>query len=298
MVAGKVTRPGLSNPGSNEARWPAGVHGSTKERGHSVDVNPLIREHYAGDDLAERLLAAAREHSDHVDPTWLDLAPFDHLHAGGLPATRYLLGALDLATGMRVLDVGCDIGGTARCVAADFGGPVTGVDLSSDFVRAARLLTERVGLGDRARFVTTEGDLAALVDDSIDRATLVHVGMNVPNKAALFAEVYRVLAPGGRFGLFEQVRVGAGELPYPMPWAGDERSSFVATVDEYRDALETSGFQVDAVEDRTAVIARTPPTGPGPGVVFGPEFAERIGNNMAATQAGTLAAVMILASRR
>ena len=45
--------------------------------------------------------------------------------------------------------------------------------------------------------------------------------MNLPDKPAVFAEVRRVLAEGGLFGLFEQVRTGPGTLTYPLPWAQD-----------------------------------------------------------------------------
>ena len=74
---------------------------------------------------------------------------------------------------------------------------------------------------------------------------MVHVGMNIPDKQAVFAEVHRVLAPGGRFALYEQMRTGDGDLPYPLPWAEDERSSFVETVDDYSAHLEAAGFTVD-----------------------------------------------------
>jgi hypothetical protein len=49
----------------------------------------------------------------------------------------------------------------------------------------------------------------------------------------VFAEVHRLLEPGGVFGLYEQMRIGPGDLTYPLPWAVDERSSFVASPEEY-----------------------------------------------------------------
>src|SRR5690349_1620976 len=85
---------------------------------------------------------------------------------------------------------------------------------------------------------------------------MVHVGMNLPEKRAVFAEVHRVLRPGGRFALYEQVRTGDGELPYPLPWAEDERSSFVETVADYRAHLDAAGFVVEDAEDRTPTWAR------------------------------------------
>ena len=80
---------------------------------------------------------------------------------------------------------------------------------------------------------------------------MVDVGMNVPDKTAVFAEVHRVLRPGGRFALYEQVRTGEGELPYQLAWAQDDRSSFVESVADYRAGLEAAGFEVEVEEDRT-----------------------------------------------
>jgi MPBQ/MSBQ methyltransferase len=264
-----------------------------------MDVTTLVKDHYSADDLAARVLAAvAGTTQDSAEPDWIDMAGVDNLHAGGLPATRYLLSALDLASTSRLIDVGCGLGGTARCAAAEHGCRVLGVDLSEDFVRAAEILTERCGLDKFATFTATPGDLSPVGDETFDRASLVHVGMNVPDKAALFADVHRVLQAGGRFGLYEQMRVGDGDLIYPLPWAADERSSFVATVDEYVEALLTTGFTIDLVQNRTADVAAGPPSGGlGPEVVFGPEFATRIAHNIAATRAGILGSVVIIASR-
>ena len=107
---------------------------------------------------------------------------------------------------MRLLDVGCGIGGASR-MAAMYGAQVTGIDLSPEFVDAAqvadRTCRPRVR---RATFVTTDGESMPLEVGSFDAAVMVHVGMNVPDKEALFAEVHRVLRPGGTFAVYEQVR--------------------------------------------------------------------------------------------
>jgi MPBQ/MSBQ methyltransferase len=262
-----------------------------------VDVRDLVTGHYgAAEDLATvilRALSGAGVDIDHLGAA--DLFPVDQLHAGGAPASRHALDRLEVAPGARLLDVGCGIGGAAR-MAATTGATVTGIDLTPEFVETARLLSDRVGLGDRTEFRTTAGESMPLDDGSFDAAVMVHVGMNVPDKTAVFAEVHRVLRPGGRFALYEQVRTGEGELPYPLPWAQDDRSSFVETVADYRAALEAAGFEVEAEEDRTPATLGPPPQGPvNNAVVFGPPFMHRIANNVAATKAGLLGAWLLLA---
>ena len=113
--------------------------------------------------------------------------------------------------------------------AATYRCPVVGIDLSPDFIRVGRQLTERVGLAGLVDLRVASGDRIDLADASLDRAMIIHVGMNIPDKPAVFAEVRRVLKPGAIFGVYEQMQVGDGEPTYPLPWAEDERSSFVET---------------------------------------------------------------------
>jgi MPBQ/MSBQ methyltransferase len=110
----------------------------------------------------------------------------------------------------------------------------------------------------------------------------------------------RVLADGGLFGLFEQVRTGPGELTYPLPWAAEESSSFLVDLPTTTGALTAAGFVVEEVEDRTAAVPEvaTPAPGPSPlspATVFGPGFAERLRNDRDAIRAGLLAPVVVLA---
>lgn len=263
-----------------------------------MDVGDLVRQHYSGDDLVGGVLAALAAHG--VDPASItvgDLAAVDQLHAGGPDATRYLFQQLGLDRTTRLLDVGSGIGGPARLAAVEFGCPVVGIDLSPDFVAAAERLTELVGLSGAVEFRVASGADSGLPDASVDRASLIHVGMNVADKGALFAEVRRVLRDGGLFGLHEQMRTGPGELPHPLPWATDARSSFVATSDEYVRELTAAGFRVTRQENRRGALARGAPTParPDQAAVFGPAFAERLANNVAAARAGLLAPVLLIA---
>jgi len=261
-----------------------------------MDVRDLVAQHYSPSDLTGTILRALTEAGLDIDHLGAgELLALDQLHAGGAPATQHALDRLGVGPGVRLLDVGCGIGGTSR-MAAMAGAEVTGIDLSEEFVSTATDLTSRVGLSERATFLTTPGESLPLDDAAYDAAVMVHVGMNIPDKQAVFTEVHRVLVPGGLFAAYEQVRTGEGDLPYPLPWAVDERSSFVESADDYRRHLEGAGFTVEEVEDRTPFTMGGPPPGPvSNAVVFGEEFVRRIGNNIAATKAGLLGAQLLLA---
>ena len=262
-----------------------------------MDVRDLVTRHYGvAEDLATTILRALSGAG--VDTEQLgaaDLFPVDQLHAGGAAASKHVLDRLGVEPGVRLLDIGCGIGGASR-MAAMTGAAVTGIDLTPEFVDTARVLSDRVGLGDRTEFLATAGESMPFDDGSFDAAVMVHVGMNVPDKTAVFAEVHRVLRPGGAFALYEQVRTCEGELPYPLPWAEDERSSFVETVADYRAHLEAAGFDVEREDDRTPATLGPPPQGPvSNAVVFGPPFVQRVANNVVATKAGLLGAWLFLA---
>ena len=261
-----------------------------------MDIGELVRQHYSGGDLAGGILAAlSAAGQDPASITVRDLAAVDQLHAGGPDATRHVFEQLSLGPTTRLLDVGSGIGGPARLAADEFGCSVVGVDLSPDFVAAAERLSDLVGLSSSVRFLVASGADTGLPDSSFDRASLIHVGMNIADKGAVFAEVRRLLVSGGVFGVYEQMRIGPGDLTYPLPWAVDERSSFVASPDDYARDLAAAGFRVVRQEPLTPARGGPPSGGLDQAAVFGPVFAKRIGNNLAAARAGVLAPILILA---
>lgn len=262
-----------------------------------MNLQDLVRDYYGSGGLTEAVLAAlssAGVDIDHLDPT--DLFSVDHLHAGGAGATEHVLDRLRLKPGQRLLDVGSGIGGPAR-MAAMSGATVTGIDLTPEFVETATALSARVGLAENIRFVATSGEELPFDGGSFDAALMVHVGMNIPAKEAVFTEVHRVLVPGARFALYEQMLTGTGDPSYPLPWAEDARTSFLETVEDYLGHLQAAGFAVDEIEDRTeAMLGPRPPANLTPADVFGPGFAKAAGNWMDASRAGLLRSVVVLAS--
>jgi SAM-dependent methyltransferase len=80
---------------------------------------------------------------------------------------------------------------------------------------------------------------------SFDGAYLLHVGMNIADKAGLFREVARVLKPGARLAIYDLMRTADGLLSFPVPWASTEAASFVADVKTYRESLNAAGLEVE-----------------------------------------------------
>ena len=61
---------------------------------------------------------------------------------------------------------------------------------------------------------------------AVDAAYMLHVGMNIAEKPALASDIFRVLKPGGKFGVFDMLKVPGGEeLLYPLPPASTAASA-------------------------------------------------------------------------
>jgi ubiquinone/menaquinone biosynthesis C-methylase UbiE len=272
-----------------------------------MDTEREVERHYTLDGLERRILdalVAAGKDIDRLTPE--DLSAADEFHLGWRAATAELAERLDLGPGMHLLDVGSGIGGPARHFAQARGCRVTGIDLTEAFVAVATALTRRCGLEESVSFRQASALDLPFEAGAFDAATLIHVGMNIPDKARAFAEVRRVLAPGARFGVYEVVRTGAAALTYPMPWAATPETSFVETADAYRRLLAEAGFEIEGERDRSEFVtglgramredvARNGVPPLGLHVLMGPASRERFGNVMAALERGDVAPVEFIA---
>jgi ubiquinone/menaquinone biosynthesis C-methylase UbiE len=211
-----------------------------------------ISAHYGRGDLMGRLRAALLD--DGVDPdhaTIEALAPYDHFHGRGLEATEELADLLTVAPEDHILDIGSGIGGPARYIARRFGARITGIDLTAEFCEVARQLTQMLGLEDRLDFKQGDATAMPFADASFDGAYSMNVSMNIADKAGFYAEIHRVLRPGGWLVLSELAQ-GPGDAPdYPTPWARTAESSFLATPQQTREGLEAAGFAVSSLRETT-----------------------------------------------
>jgi len=104
-----------------------------------------------------------------------------------------------LSPGERVLDLGSGAGTDSLIAAQMVGeqGHVTGIDMTPEMLTKARAAAAEMGASN-IEFVESEAERLPFPDASFDVVISNGVIDLIPDKDAVFAELYRVLAPGGR----------------------------------------------------------------------------------------------------
>jgi len=181
---------------------------------------------------------------------------------GAAPYRERLLESAALASGERVLDVGCGAGRTtrdaARAVAPD--GQVLGVDLSASMLDVARAAAAADGLGN-VTFEQADAQVHDFPKASYDVVLSQFGVMFFADPVTAFTNIHAALAPGGRTSLMVwqgldrnewaaslRGALAAGrDLPTPPPGAPGPFSW--ADPDTSRKILESAGFSDVAVAD-------------------------------------------------
>ncbi len=270
-----------------------------------------VAEHYTHGSLLAKITAGIESIGKTPASVTVDeLAPVDEFHIGGRQASEEFTSQLGLGGNDHVLDIGCGIGGTSRFVASRFGCRVTGIDLTPEFIETGTALCKWVGLDNLVELHHGNALDMPFTEGSFDAAIMLHVGMNIADKAGLFSEVYRLLRPGAVFGVYDVMKTGNDELKYPVPWSSVPDTSALATQAQYVAALQQAGFDVIEVHnrrefaadffaetrERMAAAGQTPPP-LGVHIAMGENAPAKITNMVENIAAGCCAPVEIIVRR-
>jgi ubiquinone/menaquinone biosynthesis C-methylase UbiE/predicted DsbA family dithiol-disulfide isomerase len=172
----------------------------------------------------------------------------------------YPHGTKSISEGDKVLDVGSG-SGTDLLVAAALTGPrgtVTGLDMTEAMIEKARTNVAKAGLTN-AKLVKGDATGIPVDDSSVDVVTSNGVLNLVPDKPKAFAEIFRVLRPGGRLQLAdivtkESVQAVCGIVP--QLWADCIGGASVEA--EYLEMIRRAGFVDVKVVDRIDYFSKSP----------------------------------------
>ena len=116
---------------------------------------------------------------------------------------RNLADALGLKPGMVAADLGCGVGGPLLEIARHSGARIVGVNNNAYQLGRARRFAEEAGLTHLAEFMLCDFTDVDAPDESFDAVYSIEATVHARDKVSVYGEAYRLLKPGGRFGVYE-----------------------------------------------------------------------------------------------
>ncbi|WP_407430073.1 arsenite methyltransferase [Arcticibacter sp.] len=155
-----------------------------------------------------------------------------------------------------VIDLGSGAGNDAFIARSEAGetGKVIGIDFTPAMIEKARLNAEKLAYHN-VEF--RQGDIENMpVSANVADVIVSNCVLNlVPDKAGVFADIYRVLKPGGHFSISDVVLVG--DLPEALRSAAEMYAGCVSGAiqkDAYLELIHNSGFKNIMVQKEKAIV--------------------------------------------
>lgn len=169
----------------------------------------------------------------------------------GLPTQFALINKGDV-----VIDLGSGAGNDCFVARNETGetGKVIGIDFTEAMVNKARINAEKLGLNN-VEFRLGDIEKMPITSEVADVVISNCVLNLVPDKDAVFKEIYRVLKPGGHFSISDVVLVGA--LPPQLKNDAEMYAGCVSGAiqkESYLELIKANGFKSINVQKEKAII--------------------------------------------
>lgn len=208
----------------------------------NLSYSKNIENHYLVNNLYDNILEKLQSIGVDINEVKrTDLSSVDEFHVRGLEVSKELAQYIT-SSNLKVLDVGCGLGGPARMLADEKNCVVTGLDLSQEFIETAKALSKLVNLDSNTTFLKGDALDLPFERNSFDIVWTQHVQMNISEKKKFYSEIFRVLKTGGKFLYYDILKSSDNEINYPMPWASSEDLSHLINIVELEKILSSVGF--------------------------------------------------------
>jgi len=168
---------------------------------------------------------------------------------------HYLALKMGLKENMKVLDVGCGVGGPAREIVKFSGANVIGFNNNDYQIERATRYGEQEGLSHKLSYVKGDFMQMQFEDSSFDAVYAIEATVHAPSLEGIYSEIFRVLKPGGVFGVYEWLMTDAYDNTNPRHREirlGIEEGDGISNmekIDVALAAIKAAGFELELNED-------------------------------------------------
>lgn len=168
---------------------------------------------------------------------------------------HYLAHHIGIKEGMKVLDVGCGVGGPAREIAKFTGAHITGLNNNDYQIERATRYAQKEGLADKLTFVKGDFMQMGFAPESFDAVYAIEATVHAQSLEGVYTEIFNVLKPGGVFGVYEWLMTDAydvNNVRHREIRLGIEQGNGISNmvrISEGLRAIQAAGFVLEHHED-------------------------------------------------
>nr|AGT17353.1 sterol methyltransferase [Saccharum hybrid cultivar R570] len=193
-LGGKITKAEVKSAVDEYEKY-QGYYGG-KEEARKSNYTDMVNKYY---DLATSFYEYGWGESFHFAHRWNG----ESLRESIKRHEHFLALQLGLKPGMKVLDVGCGIGGPLREIARFSSTSVTGLNNNEYQITRGKELNRLAGVSATCDFVKADFMKMPFDDNTFDAVYAIEATCHAPDPVGCYKEIYRVLKPGQCFAVYE-----------------------------------------------------------------------------------------------